>query len=359
MRRALAAPDKFKGTASARDVSEAIASGADRCGWGCTLLPLSDGGDGFLEVLEGQVTRGDTGGVGITCSEVTGPLGAPIQAEWALHGDLAIIESARASGLSLAGGPLGNDPLRATSRGTGELIALAVQAGAAKILLGVGGSACTDGGLAALKALGSAKPERGCASAVTSDEGVELVVACDVKARFLDAADLFAPQKGATPQQVAMLAWRLVRVAGIYRARLGIDVTQIPNGGAAGGLAGGLAAIGARLVPGFDLIAAEVRLAERLAGADLVITGEGALDLQSFEGKVVGGVASIARDLGVPVLAIVGRTDVHTRSAAAVRGIDVVSLVEHYGEERATREPLVCIQTAVAEFLARFEAQRA
>jgi glycerate 2-kinase len=247
-----------------------------------------------------------------------------------------VIEMASASGLDLVGGPDDNDPVSASTTGTGELVAAALDAGARRIVVGVGGSATTDGGLGALRAIHPFLRLR----------GVDLVVACDVRTRFVDAAEHFAPQKGASPSQVELLRRRLERLVQVYRDEHGVDVSELDGAGAAGGLAGGLAAIGATLVPGFDLIADEVGLDERIEGADLVITGEGFLDEQSFEGKVVGGVAAMATSMGVPVLAIVG---------AVYDGVDdrldVVSLEEHFGHERAMSDPLTCIREVVAERL--------
>ena len=222
----LAAPDKFRGTLTAREAAAAIAAGAARAGWNAVELPLADGGEGTLDALGGGNRR----------TRVTGPLGAPVEAKWRLEEDgTALIEAAQACGLSLAGGAERNDPLAATCRGVGELVAAAVAEGATRIVVAVGGVASTDGGAGALEALPASLPP--------------LEVACDVDARFLDAADVFAPQKGATPEQVEIL-----------RARLGrLDVPDLPGAGAAGGLAGGLAARGARLVPGFDLVAARDR----------------------------------------------------------------------------------------------------
>src|SRR6185312_6396383 len=258
----LAAPDKFRGTLSAHEAAAAIAAGAAGAGWAAVVLPLADGGEGTLEVLGGGNRR----------TTVAGPLGEPVGAAWRLEDDgTALIEAALACGLSLAGGPEGNDPLRATSRGVGELIAAAVAEGARRVVVAVGGVASTDGGAGARDALPTPLP-------------VRVDVACDVDARFLDAADVFAPQKGATPQQVRLLRERLAR----------LDVPDLPGAGAAGGLAGGLAAAGARLLPGFDLVAARLGFEERLAEADLVVTGEGRLDATSFTGKVVGRVVERA-----------------------------------------------------------------
>src|SRR6202011_2178639 len=156
--------------------------------------------------------------------------------EWLLAGRTAVIEMARASGLLLAGGPDGNDPMNATTRGTGELIAAAPAAGARRIIVGLGGSATTDGGHGALDVLRDRL------------RGVELVVACDVTTRFADAAAEFCPQKGASPAQVALLQRRLERLADDYRTTTGVDVSELAGAGAAGGLAGGLATLGATLI---------------------------------------------------------------------------------------------------------------
>jgi glycerate 2-kinase len=223
----------------------------------------------------------------------------------------------------------------ASTAGTGELIGAAIEAGATRVIVGVGGSATTDGGLAALRAL-----------PVGRLRGVDLVVACDVRTRFVEAAEVFAPQKGATPAQVELLRRRLERLAQLYLTEHGVDVTDLPGAGAAGGLAGGLAVAGARLVPGFDLVADEVALDERVEGADLVITAEGFLDAQSFEGKVVGGVVGLAEGLGVPVVALVG--EVFDGAADRVR---TVSLVERFGQRRALTETLACLEEAAAEVL--------
>ncbi|HEV3225835.1 MAG TPA: glycerate kinase, partial [Acidimicrobiales bacterium] len=235
--------------------------------------------------------------------------------------------------LELVGGPEGNDPIAASTYGTGELIAAAIDAGARRILVGVGGSATTDGGLGALRALFPLPRVR----------GVELEVACDVRTRFVDAADLFAPQKGATPAQVELLRRRLERLAQVYREEHGVDVESLPGAGAAGGLAGGLAAAGAHLVEGFELVADEVGFDDALDGADLVVTGEGFLDEQSFDGKVVGGVIDRASALKIPVLVIAG--EVYDDVGAAV---DSVSLVQQFGEERAMQDPLACIEEIVS-----------
>lgn len=337
--RVVVAPDKFKGTASAAQVADAVAAVARQRGWEVDLVPMADGGEGTLEVL---------GGANRT-TLVAGPLGDPVQAAWRLAKGTAIIEMAEASGLELVGGAEGNDPVTASTTGTGELISAALDGGARRIIVGVGGSATTDGGLGALRAI----------HPFPRLKGVELIVACDVRTRFVDAAEHFAPQKGASPSQVELLRRRLERLVQVYRDEHGVDVSDLQGGGAAGGLAGGLAAIGATLVPGFDLIADEVGLDEAIEGADLVITGEGFLDQQSFEGKVVGGVVELARSFDVPVLAIVGAVydDAHQHPEAVVgdgegtSSFEVVSLEQRYGMERALDDPLGGIRQVVAERL--------
>jgi glycerate kinase len=247
---------------------------------------------------------------------------------------------ALASGLMLAGGAAGNDPMEATTYGTGELIDAAVTAGAKRIIVGLGGSATTDGGLGALTAIRS--PAR--------LKGVELLVACDVTTRFTDAARVFGPQKGASPAQVKMLTGRLERLAQQFLADYEVDVTEIEGSGAAGGIAGALAALGGRLLPGFELVADELDLYDHLELTDLVITGEGHLDQQSFEGKVVGGVAELAAEHGIPVAAIVGIAD-----PEVCERIPTWAIADVFGEDRALREPLWCVEQVTGDVLSRFE----
>ncbi len=173
------------------------------------------------------------------------------------------------------------------TRGTGELIAAAFREGARRVIVGIGGSASTDGGLGALNALG------------WSLAGRKLIVACDVVTPFLDAARVFGPQKGATAAQVRLLGRRLDRLAIEYGERSGRDVTALEGSGAGGGLAGGLAAIGATLVRGFEAVADEVGLFEALEGAEVALTGEGTFDATSLQGKVVGSLLEAATDAGV------------------------------------------------------------
>lgn len=337
--RVLAAPDKFRGTATAAAAAAAIAEGARRARAAVRVreVPVSDGGEGFAEAF-GGANR---------VSVVTGPLGEPTPAGWRLQGRTAVIEMAQASGLALVGGPEGNDPMVASTRGTGELIAEALDLGARRVFVGHGGSASTDGGLAALQALFPTPRLR----------GVELVAAVDVRTAFLDAARVFAPQKGASASQVALLSRRLERLAQVYLEDHGVDVTVLDGAGAAGGLAGALAAVGAEITSGFELIATELDLATAVEEADLVVTGEGLLDEASFDGKVVGGMLELAAEFEVPVLVVAGEVldDVLDGPLGAERtaGVDVtvVSLVERFGRERALADVAGCVAEAVAEQL--------
>ncbi|WP_066586807.1 glycerate kinase [Cellulomonas timonensis] len=328
----LAAPDKFRGSASAADGAAAILAGAGAAGWTGDALPLADGGEGTLDVLGGP----DRG------TRVSDPLGRPVDAAWLLRADgVAVVEAARASGLALVGGAEGNAPLEATSRGTGELVAAALDAGAREIVVALGGSATTDGGAGAVEVLAGRGPLGGPGAAA------QVVVACDVTTRFLDAARVFGPQKGADPAQVVMLTRRLETLAAGYRARFGVDVRRLPGAGAAGGLGGGPAALGARLVPGVDLVARHAGLDAALAGADLVVTGEGCLDAGSRQGKVVGGLVERARGLGVPVVVVAG-------TVLPGHGLDVpvLGLADLYGEASWTRTA-DCVAAAVQQFLER------
>jgi glycerate kinase len=323
----VAAPDKFKGTVSAAAAAQAMAKGAYAAGWEAVECPLADGGEGTLDAFGGANRD----------LLVTGPLGEPVVAGWRLDEELGVIEMASASGLVLAGGREGNDPLKATTRGTGELIAEAIRSGARHLIVGVGGSATTDGGLGAIEALGSRS---------FAEEGVTVEVACDVETPFLDAARLFGPQKGADEPTVTALSGRLQLLADRYRAEYGVDVTSVRRGGAAGGLAGALLALGAHLESGFEVIARAVALEGALEGADLVVTGEGRLDATSFAGKVVGGVQRLALPRGLSVLVIAGEAN-----ADATQDLEVISLSERFGTALALNETASCIEAALRDWL--------
>ena len=293
---------------------------------------MADGGEGTLEVL---------GGANRT-TLVTGPLGQPVEAEWRLHRGVAVIEMARASGLILAGGPAKNDALNATTQGVGELIDTALNAGAKKIIVCLGGSATTDGGLGAIKAIST--PARLLA--------VEFLVACDVDTLFTDAAKVFAPQKGATPAQVGMLTGRLEQLAQRYERDYGINIARMPGSGAAGGLAGGLAALGAKLIPGFDIVAEENGFDEAVKEHDIVITGEGLLDDTSFDGKVVGSVLDYAQDAKTRTIAIVGDID-EAMDSSLRAAIEVISITEKFGTETALHQVLRCVEDTTTQVLTK------
>lgn len=328
--RVLIALDKFRGTATAAEACTAVANACWELGFDADEAPMSDGGEGLLDVLGGPNRT----------TIVTGPLGAPVEAAWRMDRRTAVIEMARASGLQLAGGADGNDAMQASSIGTGELIDRALHQGAREVLVGLGGSATTDGGLGAIEALRSPARFR----------GADVQVACDVRTCFVDAAAVFAPQKGATPAQVALLTARLEGLARRYHDDYGVDVGQLDGAGAAGGLAGGLAALGATLVGGFDLVAEHLDLDARLAAADVVVTGEGYLDAQSLDGKVVGGIRDMALELGKHLVVIAGDADSDVRHQVGPAAT-VVSLVERNGEARAYGEPRWCIEHAALDAL--------
>jgi glycerate 2-kinase len=286
--RVLAAVDHFGPGTSATDVARAVALGVSRAGSRCEELPLSTGGSGFLAAFGGANRR----------TLVMGPLGDAVEAPWRLKGSTAVIESGLASGLHLVGGPEGNDPIAAGTHGTGELIVAAAESGAKRIIIGVGGNAATDGGLGAIRAVFPPSRLR----------GVRMIVACDVDIFFLQAADAFAEAKGATPAQIKLLRRRLERLVQVYRDQYEVDVSELWGSGAGGGLAGGLAALGAMLLPGAGVVADELDLAWQIEQADLVITAEAFLDDHSFDQGVVGAVQDQAEKLGVPYVALATQT---------------------------------------------------
>ena len=306
----LCCPDKFRGSLTANEAAEALADGVEREGRDAVRLPLADGGEGTLDVL--CPAAADRRRL-----RVTGPLGEPVDAEWGLRGDTGVIEMARASGLALVGD--GNDPLRATTFGTGELLRAALDAGVRRAVVAVGGSATVDGGLGALEALDF------------DLRGADVVVACDVTTPFVEAARVFGPQKGADAAAVAELERRLERLADRYRDARGVDVRNLPGAGAAGGLAGGLAAYGARLVPGAALVADVVGLRDAVRDASLVLTGEGRVDATSFAGKVVGHVLGEGRGLDVPVAIVAGDAE----RATLPKNVECLTLIELGGSLEA------------------------
>jgi glycerate kinase len=302
---ALVAPDSFKGTFSAGQVAAAIARGLRAAGHEAEELPVADGGEGTIDALLSTLA-----GVEVTV-EVDDPLGRPVEASFALIGDgrTAIVEMARASGLGLVA-PEERDPWAASTRGTGELIVAAVDAGAEQVIVTVGGSATTDGGAGALAALAEA--------GVT----VELDVLCDVRTPFEDAARVYGPQKGADAAMVRKLSERLQKLAKGFKR----DPRGEPMTGAAGGLAGGLwAEHGARLQDGPAFVLGALGFDERMRAAAFVVTGEGRIDEQTLEGKLVGEVATRCRQAGVPCHGVVGKIGLDPFSQ---RILDFASLSE-------------------------------
>ena len=284
--KAIVCPDGFKGTFSAREVAGSIAAGVREGGIEAVELPLADGGEGTLDALLAR------GGERRTAT-VTGPLGDPVEAAYGLldAGRVGMVEMAQASGLTLVPAER-RDAWAASTRGTGELIAAAAAAGAERILVSVGGSATTDGGAGALAALaedGTAVPP--------------LTVLCDVATPYEDAAIVFGPQKGADPEMVERLTRRLNDLA----PTLPRDPRGVPMTGAAGGLAGGLWAVHeATLEPGAPFILDALDFDDRMRASRAVVTGEGKLDEQTLQGKLVGEIGTRTRQAGVPLHAIVG-----------------------------------------------------
>ncbi len=329
----IVAPDKFKGSLSAKDVAKAVIKGLKEVLPDVEIdsIPMADGGEGTVDAI--TTARG---GRKIT-REVTGPLGQSIAAQFTVFTGpdgvkTAAIEMAAASGISLAVGR--NRPMQATTYGTGELILAALDRKCRRLIIGLGGSATTDGGCGMAQALGArftdlrGRPlKRGgrelsqlrelSLGKMDSRLGeTEVLAACDVDSGLYGkrgAAFEYAPQKGATQAQVEMLDAGLRRLSKTIKASLGLDVHDMPGAGAAGGLGAGLVAFaGARLCMGVDVVSEVVELSDRMTGADLVITGEGRLDKQTFRGKAPYGVAGIAKSLDIPTVAIVGSIDVGT-----------------------------------------------
>ena len=318
----LVAPDSFKGTLRAAEVAGAIGRGLERAGlMPPDLCPLADGGEGTMEALL-LALGGET-----VAAEVHDPLGRPLRAPFGLveDGGTAVLEMASASGLGLVA-EAERDAWAASTYGTGELICAAVDAGAAVVLVGVGGSATTDGGAGALEAI----DEHGGLG------GARIVVLCDVRTPFERAPAVFGPQKGADPAMVARLEQRLDALA----ARLPRDPRGVPMTGAAGGLSGGLwAAHGALLEAGAPWILDALGFDERMRAARAVVTGEGRLDEQTLEGKLVGEIGTRTRQAGVPLHAIVG-TDALDPFGKRIIDLQVVQTATNLAEIEAAGETL-------------------
>jgi glycerate kinase len=348
--RVLVAPDKFRGTLTAEQAAHAIENGWHRARPDDRIarVPMADGGEGTLDALLAA-----SGGRKIR-TRVTGPLGDAVDADAGLiptpAGAVGVVEMARASGLALL--PEGRrDPLRASTRGTGELIRTVLAERPVRVIVAVGGSATTDGGAGMAQALGARLSDAEGREIPPGGEGllrlarvdvleldpaardVTFLVAADVDNPLLGpagAAEVFAPQKGASRDEVVLLDRALAHYAAILHRDLGVDVRDLPGAGAAGGLAAGLIAfLGAHLRPGVEIVMDAVRLPERILSSDLVITGEGKLDPSSLGGKTVAGVTRVAREAGIPALVLAGNAQTD------LDGAEVASLVERFGERRA------------------------
>lgn len=319
------APDKFRGSLSAAEAAAAMASGVRRADPSARVVevPMADGGEGTVEALTAA-----TGG-SFREAVVTGPLGEPVTARFGLLGDgvTAVLEMAAASGLALLPRER-RDPIRTTTRGTGELLLAAIEAGASRIILGIGGSATNDGGAGFAQALGfrlldaegrDLPPGGGALDRLdriifggtdSRLDAVSISVASDVDNPLCGprgASAVFGPQKGADPEAVSRLDRNLRHLADVIARDLNRSVAEIPGSGAAGGLGAGLIAFAsASLEPGVDLVARAVGLDAKIRGADLVLTGEGAIDASSTGGKTAVGVARIATSVGCPVFALAG-----------------------------------------------------
>lgn len=350
MARVLLAPDKFKGSLTAAEVCAHLAAGirARRPDIEVTTAPVADGGDGLLDACV-------SAGFELVDVDAVGPTGEPVSTHFARRGDEAVVELAAVAGLALLGDV--RAPLTATTRGVGMVLRAALDAGCTRVVLGIGGSASTDGGAGLVQALGArvrddAANEIGPGGAALRKVAeldlsrlatARLDVACDVDNPLTGphgAAAVYAPQKGAEPDQVRELDAALSRWADVVAAATGADHRDDPGAGAAGGVGfAAVAVLGGRLRPGVQLVLDMIDFPARLAGADLVVTGEGALDEQTLRGKAPAGVAEAAARAGVPVVAVVGRTRLEDGQAKEAGFDAVYALVDEAGSEQ---EALAC-----------------
>lgn len=347
--RVVVAPDKFAGTLTAGQAAQAIAEGWRRRSPGdqLDLVPMADGGPGFVEVLHASL------GGELHRLQVPDPYGAPVEAAFLVTRETAYVEAAQACGLQLTP-PDRRDPERAHTVGVGQLVAAAVDSGASRVVVGLGGTATNDGGAGLLAALGATSEpgDRLGAGPRTMDglervdlsvvrarlAGVELVAATDVDNPLLGligATGTYGPQKGLADDRVMWVEGVLERFASLTDRRTALS----PGAGAAGGLGYALLVLGARRVPGVDLVADAVGLEDRIAQADLVVTGEGAFDFSSRSGKVPYGVAAVAGRAARPCIALAGRVLVGSREMRALGMESAYAVVDLVGEERALQEP--------------------
>ena len=295
MRKIVIACDSYKGCLSSSDVANAAAHGVAEVYPDCEVVKLAvaDGGEGTVEALV------DTLGGHLEWAEVSDPLGRPVKAAYGVAGDLAIIESAAACGLTLLTKEERN-PLVTSTKGLGELIMAAIDKGCRKFLIGLGGSATNDGGMGMIRAEGF----------LEKTKGMKFTVACDVDTPYIGehgASRVFGPQKGASEQDVDVLEERLRGYALTILKETGVDVCDMAGAGAAGGLGGAFRAyLGAELKRGVDLVLDQIDFDSKIRGADLVITGEGCSDYQTLKGKTASGVLERAKRQGIPVALVSG-----------------------------------------------------
>jgi glycerate kinase len=360
--RVLVAPDKFAGTLSAVEAARAIAEGWQRRAPGdeVDLAPMSDGGPGFVDVLHAAL------GGDLVSLTVTGPYGDPVPAAVLLSGGTAYVEGAQACGLHLT--PVDRrEPERATTYGVGQLVGAAVDAGAERVVVGLGGSGTNDGGAGLLAALGATGTPEGVLTggpasladlggidlsvAVARCEGVEIVAASDVDNPLLGligATNVYGPQKGVPADRLLPVDAALERLAVATDKRLALA----KGAGAAGGLGFALMLLGASRVPGIALVAEAVELPRRAREAELVITGEGAFDFSSRSGKVPYGVAGVAAEAIRPCIALAGRVLVGSREMRALGVESAYAVVDLVGEDAALGDPAGSL-AALAQRVAR------
>ncbi len=330
--RVLIAPDSFGDSLTAVQAAAAIATGWRRARPGdqCVVAPQSDGGPGFVGVLAGRLGP-------LRHTPVCGPLDRDVprtRAEWVFDSasGTAYLECAQACGLHLLGGPpTPRTALAAHSRGVGQLISAALQAGAQRIVVGLGGSASTDGGRGLVDELGGLDEGR------RRMAGVELVAASDVDHPLLGptgAARVFGPQKGADATAVSALEQRLAKWAGQLDAAAGRAVSAEPGAGAAGGIGAALLALGGRRESGATIVAEHTGLADDVAAADLIVTGEGRLDEQSLHGKVVGALAAAARSHQLPLLVFAGQVSLDGQALRAAGIVAAHAVADYAGSVR-------------------------
>lgn len=372
--RIVVSPTAFKGTLGAFEAAEALAAAASEAIPEAEVisLPIADGGDDTMRVLVDRL-EGD-----VIPATAMGPLGKLVDCQFGwLVGDVAVVEMASASGLRLVQEE-SRDPIHSTSRGTGDLIATTLERSPRKVIVGVGGSATSDGGAGIAEALGvllidsaGSAVAYGAAGLLDLEridltgrnpmlEGTELIVACDVINPLLGergAARTFGPQKGANPDAIGIIEAGLARLAAIIERDLGISIAAMPRAGAAGGAAGGLhALLGAELRDGFDVVAELIGFDEVLSSADLLIVGEGKMDEQSLEGKAAIAAARRGKRIGVPVWAFCGKIEL-SHEVLQGEGVEIEADLTELVGDVALAAPARALHTVARQMLGRARAQ--